>query len=753
MLLCAVTAAAAVASGAAPMIALSTQSACPYDAVVVTRSLGDAPSDEPHWLRVVSVTSGATALERIALTSKSMTTTLRLAHPDAFRVELVDSETRAISSVDLEVRSCAGDVIAPTAATDAAAAASTAAIEPQPTPSFALRGVLATDGARPLLIPNEAIEAAYGAGSEEERGGWSLSMWLYILPVLDDRDADADADADAEATPSVVDASNHRVLFFKGGGHAERTPSAALLAGTKRLHTMVSTAHQADLGATSTRDLVAGQWMHIAYAFDNYTERWAAARSAAAQGGAEEGAAPAAGACPERGCYCVRLYRDGTLDSALTFSALPRANTGDLLIGRAPGIAGIRALVANAMVLPRALDAVAARRAASGHGVSGPRPAPRATLRAEEKAVVAPDSARALSLDASRAACATTAGGGGAARTLHRALDLLAHCGGDVDDAAAALHAEASVASGDGDASGAAPRRARGAIGAALIERAVLLLECAADAASGAPSMRATARGAWGRALWYGGYGVGVGASRCRIARDAPGALALLRAAADGGHAPSATLLAHATVVGGVAARRAVRPAAAASAASLRDVDSAMEHAVDAAALALYERGAALGDPESCLVLGFRHWTGRAVLAVGGGESPASSPLGDGSARSRARASDSLVLVNAAAAAAAAAGRGRCELAAYYYRRAAENVYAAFHATGRQPLSERQVLNERTSATADQGQRGNDDERLVCVALTNALARITRSNALTLTPPMHSMHSHYFTLLALRFAW
>lgn len=637
-------------------ITLSASHACAYDAVNATASYGDArpgPDGSPLWLRIIAVRSERQVAQielGVSANPPAAPSTLRLAQPGSYLISIVDADAaHTYASMPLEVRECAGDIVV--ARDEYAAEPETP--PPQPEPVLALRGVLATDGGRPFLIPNDVVEAAAAAGSDAERGAWSLALWLNILPNPLDG--------------SVFEAK-HRVLFYKGKGNDDRTPTVAILSGTNRFRTMVSTSDEADLGATSVRDLIAGNWLHVAFAFDNFTAR-------------AEGSA-----CPPTGCYSIRIYTDGTLDSELTFSALPRWNDGDLRIGDAPGIDGVRALIVNATLLPIALDAVSAAHAASGRGVSGRRPRS-STATAQQQQLT--------SLAVHSSSSSTCPAELDVAATLGRALDLLSLCGGDVDDVHAAL-ATMTVASDDDVVDPLRP-------GLAAMRRAAQLLECAAASADASKPQRAEARGILGRALLLGGYGIGVGGSRCTLSREMPRAMELIRAASNAGRAASATLLAHATVAGAAAVRRAVRPAAGSSAALLRVADAADEREADAAALALYQRAAALGDPESCLALGFRYQTGRAVLDVATQHRVTTA----GEARSAGVAD--LVLVPAAAAEAST----HCELGAFYYRRAAEEVGAQFHATGQQPLSERQVLNERTAPTVDQGERGGEDERLV----------------------------------------
>ncbi|ETV98310.1 hypothetical protein H310_09012 [Aphanomyces invadans] len=114
--------------------------------------------------------------------------------------------------------------------------------DPQPAPSFQVRGMVALDGVHALHVPNSSVPRTWS---------WSLVFWVYLSQ-------------DATGT--------HRTLFYKGPGHNQhRTPSAWLQPDDRRVILRVSAEDNMDVGMTSKTALPLHEWVLVGFAFRNHS--------------------------------------------------------------------------------------------------------------------------------------------------------------------------------------------------------------------------------------------------------------------------------------------------------------------------------------------------------------------------------------------------------------------------------------------------------------------------------------------------
>jgi hypothetical protein len=237
-------------------------------------------------------------------------------------------------------------------------------------PVFSLAGIAAT-GAKGLRIPPGNLPPSARGGDGGGGGSWSASFALWL-----------DLDAVAVEPPGDAGAAFRTLLFHgPGGGSQERTPSAWLAPGSRRLLLRASRyapAYEPDVGAESVSPLPARAWVHVALVFTNHSQRGGAAAGrqqpdASGDGAvandelerprhtndktpplraidSDDTAAPAAvestAAAP---IYTMELWLDGTLDTRLTYHApgVVGANDGPLWVGASEGFRGLPALVAG----------------------------------------------------------------------------------------------------------------------------------------------------------------------------------------------------------------------------------------------------------------------------------------------------------------------------------------------------------------------------------------------------------------------
>ncbi|CAN0015334.1 unnamed protein product, partial [Sphacelaria rigidula] len=127
------------------------------------------------------------------------------------------------------------------------------------------------------------------------QGSWSLGFWIYLLEDPTD---------------------SYRPLFYKGhGDETGRTPSAWLSPHSNRITLRVTTNTNPDIGIESSTALASRSWYHVAFSFNNKTER----------------------------AFSATIFVNGAVDVSGVFKDMDVIdNTGPMYIGRDPSNKGSR---------------------------------------------------------------------------------------------------------------------------------------------------------------------------------------------------------------------------------------------------------------------------------------------------------------------------------------------------------------------------------------------------------------------------